>query len=205
MRVAEVNVLPAKRPCFFGADAGGQAQGDVGVHPGVVSRGQERGCLVHGQALAGPPGLSLRGVDEPGDVAPDQIAGLGVPYRPGQRVVAHRHGGGRVPAGHRGQRLVYVGGGQFAESPGADCCQDRGEDVLVLFDRFGGPAVESFGQPVFCCVPDGVVPAVRTPDSRSPWSALSRSWTMAMCSLQQPPAAIIGAGRFTKASTSAWS
>jgi hypothetical protein len=57
VRVAEVDVLPAQCPGFFGADAGGQTQGDVGVHPGAVGGCQQRGCLVHGQALARSPCL----------------------------------------------------------------------------------------------------------------------------------------------------
>jgi hypothetical protein len=35
--------------------------------------------------------------------------------------------------------------------------EDRLEDVLVLFDRLGGAAVEPGGEPVFGGLPDGVV------------------------------------------------
>jgi hypothetical protein len=83
------------------------------------------------------PGLALRGIDEHGHVAPDQIAGLGVPYRPGQRAAAHGHGGAGIAQGHRGQRPVDVVGRQLAQPLAADGGQDRREDVLVLLDRLG--------------------------------------------------------------------
>lgn len=157
VRVAEVNVLPAQGPGFLGPDPRRQAQGDVGVHPGAVRGRQECGGLLQGQALARPPGLALRGFDEHGDVAPDEIAGLRMPDRPRQCVVAHGYGGTRVASGHCRQRLVHIAGRQFAQSPGADRGQDRGQDVLVLLDGLGGPAVEAFGQPVFGRAPDGIV------------------------------------------------
>jgi len=52
---------------------------------------------------------------------------------------------------------VHVCGGQLAELPGADRGQDRCQDVLVLLDCLGRPAVQPFLQPVVGCVPDGVV------------------------------------------------
>ena len=113
--------------------------------------------MVQAEALAGPSRLSLRGVDEHGHVAPDQIAGLGVPYRPGQRVVAHGDGGAGVAQGHRRQGLVDVVGGQFAQPHAADGGQDRGEDVLVLLDRLGGAAVQALREPIVCGTPDRVV------------------------------------------------
>jgi len=58
--------------------------------------------------------LAFRGVDEDGDVASDEIAGLGVPYRSRQRIVPHRDGGARVAPSHRRQRLVHVNGRQLA-------------------------------------------------------------------------------------------
>src|SRR5258707_2831367 len=59
VRIAEVDVLPAQGSGLFGSDAGGQAQGDVGVHPGALGGCQERRCLVQGLAHARPPGLPL--------------------------------------------------------------------------------------------------------------------------------------------------
>ena len=158
-RIAEVDVFPAQRPGLFGADAGREAQGDICVHPGVLSGGQECRCLFQAEALARPSGLALGGFDEQGDVAPDEIAGFGVPDRPGQRVVAHDHGRTRVAQCHRRQRLVHVSGGQLAQPPGADGGQDRGEDVLVFLDGLGRPATEAFGQPVFSRVADGIARA----------------------------------------------
>jgi hypothetical protein len=81
-------VFPAQGSGFLRTDAGGQAQGDVGVHPGAVGGVQEGGGLVQGQALAGPPGLAFGGVDQGGDVAAGQVAAFGVADRPGQGVVA---------------------------------------------------------------------------------------------------------------------
>jgi hypothetical protein len=155
--VAEVDVFPAQRAGFFGADAGGQAQGDVGVHPGIGGGGQERGGLAEGQAFAGPPGLAFGGVDERGDVAPDKVAGLGVADGPGDRVVAHRHRGRGVPGGHGIQRLPYVGRGELAEPAGADRGQDGRQDVFVLLDGLGRPAVQSLAQPVVGGVPERIV------------------------------------------------
>ena len=69
-RIAEVDVLPAQRPGLLGADAGREAQGDICVHPGVLSGGQECRCLFQAEALARPSGLALGGSDEHGDVRP---------------------------------------------------------------------------------------------------------------------------------------
>ena len=99
------DVFPAQGAGFFGADAGGQAQGDVGVHPGADGSRQERGGLVQGQALARPPRLPFRGIDQGGDVAADQVAAFSVADRAGQCVVSHRHRGGRVAGRHRGEGL----------------------------------------------------------------------------------------------------
>jgi len=54
---------------------------------------------------------------------------------------------------------VHIARRQLAQSPGADRRQDRGQDILVLLDRLGRPAVKPFGQPVFGCAPEGVVRA----------------------------------------------
>jgi hypothetical protein len=54
---------------------------------------------------------------------------------------------------------VHVVGGQFAQPPGADRGQDRGQDVLVLLDRFGRPAAKPLFQPLFGGAPDRVVRA----------------------------------------------
>ena len=51
---------------------------------------------------------------------------------------------------------MHIPGGQVAQFPGADRCQDRCQDVLVLLDRLGGPAAEPVPQPVFGCAPDRV-------------------------------------------------
>ena len=159
VRVAEADVFPAQGAGFFGADAGGQAQGDVGVHPGALGGGQESGGLVQGQALARPPRLPFGGISQGGDVAAGQVAAFGVADRAGQGVVAHRHRGSGVPGRHRGEGLADVVGGQLAQSPGADRGQDRCQDVLVFLDRFRRPALQAHGEPVLRGAAEGVVRA----------------------------------------------
>jgi len=52
---------------------------------------------------------------------------------------------------------VHVVGGQVTQPRAADDGQDRGEDVLVLLDRLGGPAVQALREPVVGGAPDRVV------------------------------------------------
>lgn len=107
-------MVPVQFPGFLGTDTGGQAQGDIGVHPRALGNGQQRGRLLEGEALARPPRLSLRRVNECGDVPPYAVPRLGVPDRAGQRVVPHGDGGAGVLLRHDGQRLLHIPGGQFA-------------------------------------------------------------------------------------------
>lgn len=51
---------------------------------------------------------------------------------------------------------MHIPGGQLTQFQGADRCQDRCQDVLVLLDGLGGPPAESFAQPVFGCAADRV-------------------------------------------------
>ena len=108
------------------------------------------------KAVARPPGLAFRGLDERGDVASHKVPGLCMSYSARECVVAHGHGGAGVALGHRGERIVHITGRQFAQLPGADRCQDRRQDILVLLDRLGRTPAEPFLQPVFGCAPDRV-------------------------------------------------
>ena len=76
----------------FGADAGGQTQADICPHPDVLCRAEQCGRLLESEALAGSSGLALRSIDEGGDVALDEVSGLGVTNGTGQSVVAHGDG-----------------------------------------------------------------------------------------------------------------
>src|SRR6185437_4818729 len=53
--------------------------------------------------------------------------------------------------------MLHVGGCQFAKPSAPDGRQDWCQDVLVLLDRLGRPADQTFLQPVLGGAPDGVV------------------------------------------------
>ena len=174
-RVAvQVDVGPAQRAGFLGAQPAQQAQRDVGVHqlrraadvfqagPQFHHRqgrrgGHDRQGLVQGQGFGRPSFLAFGGVGQDRDVAADEVAGFGVPDGALERQVPHRDRGGGVPGGHGGQRLADVGRGQVAELAGADDLQDGLQDVLVLGDGLGRAALQAVGEPVLGGLPDGVV------------------------------------------------
>jgi hypothetical protein len=58
------------------------------MHPCAVGGGEERGRLLEGEAVARSSGLAFGGLDERGDVASDEVPGLGVPDGAGRRIVA---------------------------------------------------------------------------------------------------------------------
>jgi len=115
----------------------------------TLDGGEERGRLLQSEALTRPSCLSFGGIDEHSDVPSDEIPGLRVPYRPGQRVMPHGHCGTGITLSHSRQRQVHIPSGQFTQPSSADRRQDGSEDVLVLLDRLGRPSFKSLPQPVF--------------------------------------------------------
>lgn len=73
----QVDVIPAKRPRFLGADASQQAQDDIRAQPGTLRGLQQGSGLLGGQRLTRPAPLALRRIDQRGRVVVDVTVGLG--------------------------------------------------------------------------------------------------------------------------------
>ena len=78
----QVDVIPVQVPGLLGADAGREAQHDIGVQPGLPGRFEQREGLLQGERTARPPDLALGVVDQGGHVPADQVVRLGIPDSP---------------------------------------------------------------------------------------------------------------------------
>ena len=98
------HVIPPQGPGLFSADAGQQAQRHVGVHARALGGGQQGLRLLQREALRRPARPAPRGLHQGGDVASDEIVGLGVPDSPVQRVAGDLEGSGGVAGCELAQR-----------------------------------------------------------------------------------------------------
>src|SRR5262249_44373082 len=149
-------VIPPQGPGLLSADAGQQAQRYVGVQARALGCGQQGLCLLQGQALRRPAGPTPRRFHQRGDIACDDLVGLGVPDRTVQRVAGDLEGPGGVAGCELAQSGPDVACAEVSERTGSDDLQYRLQQALIYCTGPLGPSIQTLPEPVLHRITDRI-------------------------------------------------